>query len=123
MIVGGYDVYSPFDLEKHKQKYVNYLEVIIDHRGKVMYAVPSHNEKAAAIACDRLKVDRGQLMDMVPKEYYCAVNEWLCKVAQVVMVWTDGCVFYKPNFRQIAALRRLKLAGIYKGEIPKKAGE
>lgn len=114
----AYDIYSPFDLEKHKQTYINYLEVIIDKTGKIMYAVPSHTEKAIAIACSELNVSRDQLMDMVPRDYYCAMHEWLCKVAKIVMVWTGGCTFVEPNSKQIAALRRLKLAGVYHGCVP-----
>lgn len=37
-----YNLYSQFDVSKHKQTYTNYLEVIIDSDGNVMYAVPSH---------------------------------------------------------------------------------
>lgn len=40
-----YSVYSSFDLQKHKQTYTNYLEVIITPDGTVEYAVPSHSEK------------------------------------------------------------------------------
>ena len=113
-----YSIYSPFDLEKHKATYTNYLEVVIDKTGTIMYAVPSHSEKAIAIACAELKVSRDQLMDMVPQAYYCAVHEWLCKVAQLVLVWNDGCVCDEPNAKQIAALRRMKLAGVYHGVVP-----
>ena len=115
----AYDVYSQFDLEKHKQTYVNYLEVLIDEDGTIMYAVPSHQEKAVALACARLNVSREQLMDMVPRDHYCAMNEWLCKVAKIIMVWTYGCIFDNPNCKQIGALRRLKMAGVYNGSVPK----
>lgn len=39
-----YDVYSKFDLEKHKQRFENYFEVIIEEDGMIHYAVPSHQE-------------------------------------------------------------------------------
>ena len=45
----AYDIYCAFDLEKHKQTYVQYLEVVILEDGTVEYAVPSHQEKL--IAC------------------------------------------------------------------------
>ena len=47
-----YNLQSEFDAEKHKEKYVNYLEVVIDENGTVMYAVPSHQEKVIEIACE-----------------------------------------------------------------------
>lgn len=65
-----YDIYSDFDLEQHKKKYVDYLEVLILEDGTVVYAVPSHQEKAIAVACAKLGVCRKELMDMCPPEYY-----------------------------------------------------
>lgn len=47
----AYDIYCAFDLEKHKQTYVQYLEVVILEDGTVEYAVPSHQEKLIALAC------------------------------------------------------------------------
>ena len=46
-----YDIYRPFDAEKHKAKYSNYLEVLILEDRTVVYAIPSHQEKAIALAC------------------------------------------------------------------------
>ena len=37
-----YNVHSEFDLKKHKEKFINYLEVVIEPNGKIHYAVPSH---------------------------------------------------------------------------------
>ena len=45
----AYDIYCAFDLEKHKQTYVQYLEVVILEDGTVEYAVPSHQEKLIEI--------------------------------------------------------------------------
>ena len=41
----AYDVYSPFDLQQHKDTFVNYLEVVVHPSGLVEYAVPSHQDK------------------------------------------------------------------------------
>lgn len=40
-----YSVYCDFDIKQHKKKYVNYLEVLIEKDGRIVYAVPSHQEK------------------------------------------------------------------------------
>ena len=56
-----YDVYSEFDLEKHKKTYVDYLEVMIGEGGDVHYAVPSHQEYAIWAACQKLGVTRYEL--------------------------------------------------------------
>lgn len=50
----AYDIYCAFDLEKHKQTYVQYLEVVILEDGTVEYAVPSHQEKLIALWSIRL---------------------------------------------------------------------
>lgn len=113
-----YNLYRPFDAEKHKSKYVNYLEVIIDENGTVMYAVPSHQEKAISIACKKMNVTRDELNDMCPPEYYFDFMTWLSRVADVVFVWNEFCKYDKINRKQVAALRNLKLHGLYKGEIP-----
>lgn len=113
-----YDLHSSFDAEKHKNKYVNYLEVVIDENGTVMYAVPSHQEKAISIACERLRVSRDELNAMCPPEYYFDFMTWLSRVASIVFVWNEFCLCDKINRKQVAALRNLKMHGLYKGDIP-----
>ena len=39
-----YTIYSKFDLEKHKQTFINYFEAFILPDGTIEYAIPSHNE-------------------------------------------------------------------------------
>ena len=65
-----YNLYSEFNPDKHKETYTHYLEIIIDADGKIMYAVPSHQEKMIALACEKLNVTRDELNAMCPKEYY-----------------------------------------------------
>lgn len=66
----GYSVYSDFSVEKHKQTFIHYLEVVIDENGKIMYAVPSHQEKMISLACEKLNVTREELNTICPQEYY-----------------------------------------------------
>lgn len=113
-----YNLHCPFDAEKHKAKYVNYLEVVIDENGTVMYAVPSHQEKGVQLACDKLRVSRDELNDMCPPEYYFDFMTWLSKIAGIVFVWEGFCSFGKINRKQVATLRKLKMCGLYKGMIP-----
>lgn len=113
-----YSLYCPFDAEKHKKKYVNYLEVVIDAEGTVMYAVPSHQEKGIAVACRCLGVSREELNSMCPREYYFDFMTWLSKISGVVFVWNEFCLCDKITRKQIAALKELKMHGLYKGEIP-----
>lgn len=114
-----YDVYSEFDMKKHSETFVDYLEVIIDSDGKVMYAVPSHQEKCIALACEKLGVSRDELKAMCPREFYWDFLKWLCKISGAVAVWNANCEYWAPTRKQIGALRQLKMAGLYRGSIPK----
>lgn len=109
-----YDVYCRFDIEKHKKRYANYLEVIIREDGEIVYAVPSHQQKAAEIACEKLNVTREELESRCPQEYYFDYLNWLLMQSNSVAVWTDFCVVPAFNRKHIAAIRKMKLAGIYK---------
>ena len=113
-----YDVYCDFDLEKHKETYVNYLEVMIDKDGKIMYAVPSHQEKAIAMACEAKGINRAELEKMCPKEYYFDFLTWLLMQSGAMAVWNQYYQCYNVTRAQYASLRRLKLAGVYKGTLP-----
>ena len=114
-----YSVYSDFELEKHKQKYINYLEVMIDRFGNIMYAVPSHQEKAIEMACKELMVSRDTLGAMTPPEYYFDWMTWLLRQSGAMAVWNDRYICDTPTKEQYASLRRLKLNGVYKGILPK----
>lgn len=114
-----YDLHSEFDIEKHKQRYVDYLEVLILEDGKVVYAVPSHQMKAEDLCCQKLGITRQQLSDMCPEEYYFDYMTWLLDICGAVSVWND---FYKTgkqglNFKQRVRLQQLKLNGLYYGGI------
>lgn len=116
----AYDISCDFDLEKHKQTYKNYLEVLILEDGKVVYAIPSHQMKAEELCCEKLKL-RGQieLWDACPQEYCCDYMTWLLNTCGAVAVWNE---FYKVgesglNDRQRTTLKRLKLHGLYRGHI------
>ena len=109
-------LHSDFDIETHKEAFVNYLEVVIREDGKIEYAVPSHQEKLIAIATAKLAVTRKQLLDMCPPEYMFDFNRWLCGITNCVSVWND---FYMgtPNEVQQWVLQNLKYHGLYRGDI------
>lgn len=113
-----YDIYSDFDMEKHKQTYIDYLEVLILEDGKVVYAIPSHQVKAEELCCEKLGISRQELSDMCPSEYYGDYLTWLLTICSAVSVWNN---FYMAgenglNAKQKATLRRLKLDGLYRGK-------
>ena len=115
----AYTVYLNFDIEQHKKTFIHYLEVIIDENGKIMYAVPSHQEKMISLACEKLNVTRKELNSMCPKEYYFDFMTWLCKMSGACAVWENFIQFGKLTEQQIRTLEILKDNGLYLGEIPR----
>lgn len=117
-----YSVYSPFDIKKHKETYINYLEVLILGDGTIEYAVPSHQEKALEIACKKLNKTKQEIEDMCPREYYCDYLTWLLGITGSISVWGTSAeyfiVYKNINKKQIATLKKLKKHGLYKGDIP-----
>lgn len=113
-----YSLYSRFDIEKHKATYVNYLEIIIGADGTTAYAVPSHQEFLIKVACAKNGWTRDQLKAACPREYWWDFMEWLSIITGAMAVWNEHFVCHKPTVKQIGMLRKLKMAGIYKGAIP-----
>lgn len=109
-------LHKAFDVNTHKEFFVNYLEVVIDDTGKVEYAVPSHQEKLVQIAMKKLNLKtREELNDMCPKEYYFDFMTWLCKITGCISVWNNFFIG-DVNDYQLYALRELKNNGVYKGK-------
>lgn len=115
----GYSVYSNFDIEQHKKTFIHYLEVVIDEDGKIMYAVPSHQEKLIALACKRLNITREELESMCPQEHLFDFMIWLCKMSGSCAVWENFIQKDRLTGKQIKALRMLKDNGLYLAKIPK----
>lgn len=115
----AYDLHSDFDIEQHKKAFIHYLEVVIDESGKIMYAVPSHQEKLISLACEKMNITREELNAMCQQEYYFDFMAWLCKISGACAVWENFIQCYKLTEQQIEALQMLKENGLYLGEIPK----
>ena len=113
-----YDMTCDFDMEKHKETYKNYIEVIIDRKGYIQYAVPSHQEMAKRMACEAKGITEEELLDLCPREYYCDFLTWLLMQTGAMAVWTIGYVAPTVTRAQYRALRRLKLGGVYHGALP-----
>lgn len=114
-----YTVYFDFDIDQHKKTFIHYLEVVIDESGKIMYAIPSHQEKMISLAYEKLNVTREELNAMCPQEYYYDFMTWLCKMSGSCAVWENFIQHNKMTEQQIRALQMLKENGLYLGEIPR----
>lgn len=115
----AYTVYSDFNIEQHKKTFIHYLEVVIDENGRIMYAVPSHQEMLIKLACEKLNVTREELNAICPQEYYFDLMKWLCKISGACAVWEKFIQADKPTEQQVKTLQMLKDSGLYLGEIPK----
>lgn len=111
---------SPFSIEQHKRTFTDYLEVMIDVDGVVHYAVPSHQEFLIKKAMERNHWTRTQLEDSCPQEMRGRFLEWLIdQSGGYIPVWQNFVLNYSLNVKQVATLKRLKLAGLFHGKIPK----
>lgn len=113
-----YGLHSEFDIAKHKQTFIHYLEIVINRNGYIAYAVPSHQEMMIRVACAQLGISRDELNDLCPREYYWDFMKWLSMTTGLMAVWETHYEVYAVTKKQIAALRRLKMEGLYTGSIP-----
>lgn len=111
-------LHSPFNIVTHKKTFVNYLEVVIDDKGEITYAVPSHMERLIEIYMERHNVTREEITNKLiydpPWEYGLDMANWLCEKLHCICVWFEG-YRGKPNQIQLNKLKTLRLSGVYHG--------
>lgn len=111
-------LHSPFNIVTHKKTFINYLEVVIDDKGEITYAVPSHMERLIEIYMERHNVTREQITNKLiydPSwEYGLDMALYLCDKLNCICVWFDGYKG-KPNQIQLNKLKTLRLSGVYHG--------
>lgn len=83
-----YSVYSEFDINKHAEIFIDYLEIAIDSKGKAHYAVPSHQMFLENIIKQKLGI----------KKFLEVANDldwsndylvWLCDQTNYCLVWNN----------------------------------
>ena len=111
-------LHSPFNIVTHKKTFINYLEVVIDDKGEITYAVPSHMERLIEIYMERHNVTREQITNKLiydpPWEYGLDMALYLCDKLNCICVWFDGYKG-KPNQIQLNKLKTLRFSGVYHG--------
>jgi len=114
-------LYEPFDIQKHKANFTNYLEVCISPDGIVHYAVPSHQEFLSMIVMEKNHWTREELIKNCPIEYYGDYLKWLIiQSGGWIPVWENFIEYYKSLTKeQIITLKKLKMNGLYKGKMVK----
>lgn len=87
----NYDLYSEFDIDKHAETFIDYLEVCISPQGKVYYATPSHTqflENVLKQQCIDNNVDYQQYLDDAFNRHFDWMEE-LCTTTGYCSVWND----------------------------------
>lgn len=90
-----YNVHSEFDLKKHKEKFINYLEVVIEPNGKIHYAVPSHQLFLEKYGAKINNISQEDFVESCPTEYWGDYLNWLINETNCVSVWSIG--YMKPE--------------------------
>ena len=112
---------GPFDIKLHKLTFIDYLEVVISPDGKVEYAVPSHMEKLLKIFMEQEHItDRAEAFKIVEERDTDMDGPQiaLTKLTGYIAVWNEAYTCgMSPTKKQLAALRTLKLNGLYSGSL------
>jgi hypothetical protein len=99
---------EPFDFKKHKDNFINYLEVIITPDGEIKYAVPDHRT-ALINYCNLDEKDKS-----ITREVF--LLDSLIERSKCICVYTYE-YRGKANDKQINVLSHLKDYGLYKGDL------
>ena len=118
----NYSLHSKFDIIKHKQTFINYLEVIIEEDGSVHYAVPSHQEYLINLCCKKFKMSRQELYDLCPENMHVDFMTWLCKMSNAIALWCSHIEYYEINALQYNTIDQLIANNLYYGPYPKNNG-
>lgn len=124
-----YNVYQAFDLKLHNKTFINYCEVIIDSKGIIRYATPSHQTMLIAmygvhkgvLPSDYLNPEnvfrRNQplyeVWNLIPDANWWDIESYLLKELKAVSVYFDAYVG-TPNRIQMRQLKRLHYSGACK---------
>lgn len=100
-----YGIHSKFDINKHAENFIDYLEIVIDPQGVAYYAVPSHRMFLENRAKELYGVKQFYKILELPES--CDYLNWLCTITGCISVW--GNFYYgKANSAQMRTLLRLK---------------
>ena len=106
-------------IAQHRNRSDSDFEIMISAEGDIAYAIPSHQEFLIQKACEAKGLAREELYDDCPPEYYGDFFRWLSDQCGWIPVWEIGTLNYPITEKQKAVLRRMKMAGLFKGAIPK----
>ncbi|MFI3329150.1 MAG: hypothetical protein R3Y05_01535 [bacterium] len=107
-----YSVYSDFDLDKHKETFTNYCEVVILEDGTVKYAVPSHEQMLIKLYADKKGMSVEEFYNWWDENKHIDFRELALKEVKCVLVWTNFCQYIELNKVQNKVLKSFIGKGI-----------
>ena len=113
-----YDMNCKFDIEKHKQTYINCLELIIHPDGSIHYAVPSHQMYLESYIEKKNNYTHEEFLRMCPPEKYFDYLNWVIELSNCVCVWNYGYAYYGTlTLSQKISIKKLINSGLLENNI------
>lgn len=112
-------LHGPFDPDVHAETFTNYLEVVIEPDGTVIYAVPSH-----VMALARIRAGHDVPLDGLFRELESippteSPLDYLVEQTGCASLWTWHAVCpHSITDAQKTAIIDLQRRGLYKGPLP-----
>ena len=112
-------LHGPFDPDVHAETFTNYLEVVIEPDGTVVYAVPSH-----VMALARIRAGHDVTLDGLFRELESiplteSPLDYLVERTGCASLWTRCAVYPRSvTDAQRTAIIDLQRRGLYKGPLP-----
>ena len=110
-----YNVYSEFDMDKHKEKYINYLEIVIERNGKIHYAVPSHIKRLERLMMEMYHMTYNEIYSMYnndsDSDSFMEYVYWLMDKTGAITVY-NNMYRGKANRVQLSVMKQLVDRGV-----------
>lgn len=98
-------------VKRHRSKFIDYCEILIDDRGHIFLVNPSHQKSLVRLASIKSKMSQDEIYKKIPIE--CDPGSYLADKYNIIMVWYN-CLQIPLNVNdiQIETLRELRKQGI-----------
>lgn len=102
---------------KKSHKELNH-SLIITPDGQIYYSYDTPAGFAEKYIQSEFDCPDALLWELCPPQYRDDYALWLMKVSGLVVVTTNTCLYDRASVPQLAQVRQLKMAGLYKGQLP-----
>ena len=85
-----YTLHSRFGINKHKETFINYCEVIIEPSGDICYAIPSHVMYLEKYGSRIYSETVEEFANRCPDNMYYNYIQWLVDATRCICCWPRG---------------------------------